>query len=83
MSMNPPSQWTVVDSFENPQRDRCVDIFRRADGSFGFEEWRREPEEPGRWFRARYHSHAVYASPLEACAAARELVAWFDGSRAA
>jgi hypothetical protein len=67
----------VVDSFENPERDRCVDIFVRQDGSFGFEEWRREPEEPGRWFRARYHAHAVFASPADAVVAARASVPWF------
>ncbi len=75
-------RFEVIDSFENAQRDRCVDIFRRPDGTHGFEEWRREPEDPGRWFRARYYSDAVYATPHDACVAARELVAWFDGSRA-
>jgi hypothetical protein len=50
----------VVTSFENPEKDHCVDIFVRADGSYGYEEWRREPEDPGRWFRARYFSAAVF-----------------------
>ena len=67
----------VLESVENGERDRCVDIFRRPDGSFGFEEWRREPEEPGRWFRARYHSHLVFASQAAAVAAAKAGVGWF------
>lgn len=70
---------TVVDSFENPERNCCVDIFMRADGTFGYEEWRREPEDPGRWFRARYFSAAVFASAGLAIADACRQVAWFDG----
>ncbi|HEY2564091.1 MAG TPA: hypothetical protein VGI44_10300, partial [Acidimicrobiales bacterium] len=27
--------------------DRCVDIFSRPDGTFGFEEFRRDPEDMG------------------------------------
>lgn len=74
---------TIMDSIENSERNRCVDIFRRADGSFGFEEWRREPEEPGRWFRARYHSHEVFDSPRATLVAARASVAWLAALRPA
>jgi len=27
--------------------DRCVDVFARPDGTFGFEEFRRDPEDMG------------------------------------
>jgi hypothetical protein len=69
----------VVASFENPERDRCVDIFVRADGSFGYEEWRREAEEPGRWFRVHNFSAAMFGTPALAIADATLKVAWFDG----
>ena len=39
----------VVNSIQNFERDRCADIFVRADGTFGFEEYRRDPEDGGRW----------------------------------
>ena len=29
--------WLVLESIENAEHDRCVDLFRRPDGSFGFE----------------------------------------------
>ena len=67
----------VVASYENREADHCVDIFVRPDGSHGFEEWRREPEDPGKWYRARYHDAAVYASVLEAIEDARRKVVWF------
>lgn len=68
---------TLVASYENPERDRCVDVFARDDGSFGFEEWRREPEDPGNWYRARYHAATSYASAAEAISEARAKVPWF------
>ncbi|ROP99482.1 hypothetical protein EDC65_1261 [Stella humosa] len=40
---------TVFASIENDESNRCVDLFVRADGSFGFEEYRRDPEDAGRW----------------------------------
>ena len=67
----------VVDSVENAERDRCVDTFVRDDGSYGFQEWRREPEDPGRWYRTGYHSHAVFADADLARRAARAAIAWF------
>jgi len=67
----------VIASYENPERDHCVDVFVRDDGSFGFEEWRREPEDPGQWYRARYYSAAVFASAALAVEEARRKVAWF------
>jgi hypothetical protein len=40
--------WVVFDSVENDEHDRCVDLFRRPDGSFGFEAFRRDVEDAGR-----------------------------------
>jgi hypothetical protein len=39
--------WTVLASRENAEADRCIDIFVRGDGTFGFEEYRRDPEDAG------------------------------------
>lgn len=68
---------TLVASYENPERDRCVDLFARDDGSFGFEEWRREPEDAGNWYRARYYASTIYATAAEALSEARAKVPWF------
>lgn len=50
--MGPVSQrndgsWLVLTSIETPDRQRCVDLFQRQDGTFGFEELRRDPEDMG------------------------------------
>jgi len=68
--------WIVIDSIENTSHDRCVDIFRRPDSSFGFEEFRRDVEDAGAWTPVQYYSHAVYASKDAARDAAVRSVVW-------
>jgi len=56
----------------------CVDLFDRRDSEdapFGFEEYRRDPEE-GRWFPIGGHGARRFASADEAWAAALDAVAW-------
>jgi hypothetical protein len=38
MSRRIDKSWVVLRSIENGEHDRCVDLFRRPDGSFGFDE---------------------------------------------
>lgn len=70
------ASWIVVDSIENPQHDRCVDVFTRLDGSFGFEEFRRDAEDAGAWTPVSYFSGLRFASKLEALGDAARRVAW-------
>jgi hypothetical protein len=58
--------------------DRCVDIFRRPDGTFGFEEFRRDPEDMGRWTPIAYFSDREFATELDAVSAARDAVPWLS-----
>jgi hypothetical protein len=51
--------------------------FVRDDGFYDFEEWRRDPEDPGNWYRARYHVKAVYAKAEQARSDARLKVEWY------
>lgn len=73
--------WLVFASIENFGRDRCVDLFRRPDGSYGFEEFRRDPEDAGAWTPVRFYSSAVYASKEAALEAAKKAVAWLAEER--
>jgi len=47
MSSRLDPSWKVLASPSTPAVDRCVDIFSRPDGTFGFEEFRRDPEDMG------------------------------------
>jgi hypothetical protein len=79
------ASWVVVASPSTPSVDRCVDIFSRPDGTFGFEEFRRDPEDLGAWTPVAYYSEREYATAEEAMLAARESVRWLgdalDASR--
>ena len=71
----------VFASFENAYNDHCVDIFERPDGSFGYEEFRRDAEDCGAWQSMARYSHHVFATEPEALAAANASVAWLSESR--
>ena len=43
-----------------PLHERCVDLFERPDGTFGFEEFRRDFEDQGRWTAISYYSGKTY-----------------------
>jgi hypothetical protein len=68
--------WTVLFSPSTPSVDRCVDIFARTNGTFGFEEFRRDVEDMGAWTPVAYYSERQYGTADEAIAAARESVRW-------
>jgi hypothetical protein len=76
MSQRIDKSWVVLRSIENGEHDRCVDLFRRPDGSFGFDEFRRDVEDAGAWTPVAYYSAAAYASNEAAMAAAVKSVAW-------
>ena len=76
MSRRIDKSWVVFDSIENGQHDRCIDLFRRPDGSFGFEEFRRDVEDAGAWTPVAYYSGAAYASNEAALEVAIARVVW-------
>ena len=76
MSSRLDPSWTVLASPSTWEVDRCVDIFVRPNGTFGFEEFRRDPEDMGAWTPVAYFSVREYESESEAMAAARKKVRW-------
>jgi hypothetical protein len=76
MSQRIDKSWLVSVSVENTEHDRCVDIFSRPDGSYGFEEFRRDVEDGGQWTPVHYYSGAVHASAAEALNTAERCVPW-------
>ncbi len=76
MSLRIDKSWVVVDSIENFEANRCVDLFRRPDGTFGFEEFRRDVEDGGTWTPTAYFSVRMFDSDSEALVAAKTVVPW-------
>src|SRR6266849_8985714 len=76
LDVAPPMGIKVLASLENPYGDYCVDVFVREDSTFGFEEYRRDPEDGRGWFPLHRYSHQVFASADDALAQAKAKVAW-------
>ncbi len=68
----------VIQSINLEGETVCVDIFMRPDGTFGFDEFRRDPEDGQGWFSIGHHSAARFASAQEAVDTARKSVSWLD-----
>ena len=79
MSARLDPSWKVLASPSTFAVDRSVDIFSRLDGTFGFEEFRRDPEDTGAWTPVAYYSAREFATEEEALAAARATVSWLAG----
>ena len=80
MSKRIDPSWTVVESIENAEHDRCVDVFVRPDGTYGFEEFRRDVEDGGTWTPVAFFSHAAWDSEGAALGAGVRAVAWLDAA---
>ena len=72
-----PKSYRVVNSFDNDEKNRCVDILQDLDGNFRFQELRREPEDISGWFLIRDSSPIHFASEAEAIKGAQQAVKWF------
>ena len=76
MSARLERSWKVIASPSTPSVDRCVDIFSRPNGTFGFEEFRKDPEDMGAWTPVAYYSDREYETAEDAISAALEVVPW-------
>ena len=66
----------VILSLEDAEGLRCVDVFMRADGTFGFKEYRRDPEDSGRWSLIADYSGLSYTTREDALRAASANISW-------
>ena len=66
----------VINSIENFEGDHCVDVFVRVNGTFGFEEYRRDPEDNSGWFPIGHYSSQVIDTEEDALTQAKASVWW-------
>lgn len=55
-----------------------MDVFRRADDTFGFEEFRKDPEDMGAWTPVAYFSSVDYPTDAAALEEALLRVGWLS-----
>lgn len=66
----------VMKSINGLDDSICVDIFLRPDGSYGFEEYRRDVEDARGWFPVGNYSSMIFSSEEEAINSARQNIRW-------
>ena len=66
----------VVRSINNSDQSLCVDIFKRNNNTFGFEEYRRDKETHEGWYKVNSFGDYVYFSEQEALTNAYKNVSW-------
>ena len=71
-----PARPVVLASMTAPEGHLCIDLFRRPDGSFGFELYRRDPEDPNGWGAPAGHGATRYVCDGDALCAARAVAPW-------
>jgi hypothetical protein len=54
----------------------CVDIFLRPDGSYGFDEFRRDPEDTRGWYSIGHFGGQIFQSEAAALSQAKLAVHW-------
>ncbi len=57
----------------------CVDIFLRPDGTYGFDEYRRDPEDTNGWYCIGHFGEQVFEDADAALGKAKESVVWLAG----
>ena len=68
----------VVRSINNFDKSRCIDIFKREDNSFGYEEYRRDLETNEGWYQIGFLEHLIFTNEEEAYTSASENIRWLN-----
>jgi hypothetical protein len=68
---------TVLQSIEDTEGLRCIDLIAHDDGTFGFKEFRRDPEDAGRWTLIADYSELNCATKDETWRRAAAAIGWF------
>ena len=66
----------VLRSLETPDGARCVDLFQREDGSYGFEIYRRDAEELSSWFAIGGFAEQRFSTESSALSTAARHAPW-------
>ena len=69
----------ILDSISSEDKQYCVDFFERDDGTFGFEEYRRDIEDYNQWFKIGCFDTLLFTTKKDAVEAAVKYVIWLKG----
>ncbi|MEP3278719.1 MAG: hypothetical protein ABJN26_25075 [Stappiaceae bacterium] len=66
----------VLRSFNLDGEHICVDIFVRPDGTYGFDEYRRDPEDMRGWYSIGHFGDRKFGSEATALSEAVNAIGW-------
>ena len=69
----------ILDSISSEDKQYCVDFFERDDGTFDFEEYRRDVEDYNQWFKIGFFGTLLFPTKKHAVEAAVRYVIWLEG----
>ena len=78
MHRRPKELGVVVESLDSGDGFICLDLFERSDGSFGYEEYRRDPETREGWFPIGFHAARKFDNLPAAKADAAKRIGWYE-----
>jgi len=68
----------VIQSINNDESNLCIDFFTRNNGTFGYEEYRKDPENASSWYKIGYFTYKIFSSKDEAYNDAVKTISWLN-----
>ena len=68
----------VIQSINNDESNLCIDFFTRNNGTFGYEEYRKDPENTSDWYKIGYFTYKIFSSKDEAYNDALKTISWLN-----
>ena len=67
----------VINSINNDNNNLCIDFFIRKNKTFGYQEYRKDPENISEWYRIGYYDYKVFLNKDDAYHDAKKTIVWF------
>tara|TARA_B100001027_G_scaffold64860_1_gene43988 strand:- start:299 stop:526 length:228 start_codon:yes stop_codon:yes gene_type:complete len=67
----------VINSINNDNNNLCIDFFIRKNKTFGYQEYRKDPENISGWYRIGNYDYKVFYNKDDAYHDAKKTIVWF------
>ena len=68
----------VINSINNDDNNLCIDFFIRNNNTFGYQEYRKDPENMTEWYRIGNYDHKIFLTKDEAYQDAKKTIVWLN-----
>ncbi len=67
----------VINSINNDNNNLCIDFFIRNNKTFGYQEYRKDPENISEWYKIDNYDYKVFSNKDDAYHDAKKTIVWF------